>query len=61
MLRVINENVVDSDKWIKIAKLAYKNIYAYEWQGDSLLLARESMLFTYIENYEYKIQDRTFT
>jgi len=55
-LRVINENVVDSDKWIEIAKLAYKNIYAYEWQGDSLLLARESMLFTYIENYEYKFK-----
>lgn len=56
-LRVINENVVDSDKWIEIAKLAYKNIYAYEWQGDSLLLARESMLFTYIENYEYKFKE----
>lgn len=55
-LRVINENVVDSDNWIEIAKLAYKNIYAYEWQGDSLLLARESMLFTYLENYEYKFK-----
>lgn len=55
-LRVINENVVDSDKWIEITKLAYKNTYAYEWQGDSLLLARESMLFTYIENYEYKFK-----
>ena len=37
-------------------KSAYKNTYAYEWQGDSLLLARESMLFTFIENYKYKFR-----
>ena len=53
-LRVINENVDDSEEWLKATKSAYKNTYAYEWQGDSLLLARESMLFTYLENYEYK-------
>jgi hypothetical protein len=53
-LRVINENVNDSDEWLKASKVAYKNTYAYEWQGDSLLLARESMLFTFIENYKYK-------
>jgi len=53
-LRVANENVDDPDEWFEITKSAYKNTYAYEWQGDSLLLARESMLFTYIENYKYK-------
>lgn len=53
-LRVINENVHSSDEWLKKTQLAYKNTYAYEWQGDSLLLARESMLFTFIENYKYK-------
>jgi len=55
-LRVINENVDDSSEWFKAMKSAYKNIYAYEWQGDSLLLARESMLFTFIENYKYKFK-----
>lgn len=55
-LRVINENVDDSDEWLKAMKSAYKNTYAYEWQGDSLLLARESMLFTFIENYKYKFR-----
>lgn len=53
-LRVINENVHNSGEWLKKAQLAYKNTYAYEWQGDSLLLARESMLFTFIENYKHK-------
>jgi hypothetical protein len=53
-LRVINENVHNSGDWLKAAQIAYKNTYAYEWQGDSLLLARESMLFTFIENFKYK-------
>mgnify|MGYP001184282839 CR=1 FL=1 len=55
-LRVINENVDDAEEWFEITKSAYKNTYAYEWQGDSLLLARESMLFTFIENYKYKFE-----
>jgi len=55
-LRIINENINDSDEWLKFSISAYKNTYAYEWQGDSLLLARESMLFTFIENYKYKFK-----
>ena len=53
-LRVINENVHISVKWLKAAQEAYRSIYAFEWQGDSLLLAREAMLYTFIENYEKK-------
>jgi len=53
-LRVINENVHNTGEWLKSAQTAYKSTYAYEWQGDSLLLARESMLFTFIENYQHK-------
>ena len=53
-LRVINENLDDSGEWLEAAQTAYKNIYAFEWQGDSLLLAREAMLITFIENYSFK-------
>lgn len=53
-LRIINENIHNAGDWLKAAQTAYKNTYAYEWQGDSLLLARESMLFTFIENFKYK-------
>jgi hypothetical protein len=52
--RVINENVHKSSEWLTAAKSAYKSTYAYEWQGDSLLLAREAMLYTFIENYTFK-------
>jgi hypothetical protein len=53
-LRVINENVNDTGEWLDAAQTAYKNIYAFEWQGDSLLLAREAMLISFIENYSFK-------
>jgi len=53
-LRVINENVDTTGEWLKAAQTAFKNTYAYEWQGDSLLLAREAMLITFIENYTQK-------
>ena len=53
-LRVINENIDESGEWLEAAQEAYRNIYAFEWQGDSLLLARESMLYTFIENYKLK-------
>ena len=53
-LRVIYENVEDSGEWLEASQTAYKNIYGFEWQGDSLLLAREAMLITFIENYSFK-------
>jgi len=56
-LRVINENVDSTDEWLKAAQTAYKNTYAFEWQGDSLLLAREAMFLTFIENYTHKFRE----
>lgn len=53
-LRVINENVEESSKWLKMVQTAYQNIYGFEWQGDNLLLSREALLFTFIENYKLK-------
>lgn len=55
-LRVINENVNESGKWLEAAQKAYKSTYAFEWQGDSLLLAREAMLVTFIDNFKDKFK-----
>jgi hypothetical protein len=55
-LRVINENIDSREDWLKASQIAYKNTYAFEWQGDSLLLAREAMLITFIENYTHKFE-----
>lgn len=53
-LRIISENTTTSGEWLDMAQEAYKSIYAYEWQGDSLLLAREAMLISFIEYYQQK-------
>ena len=53
-LRVVSENTETSGDWIDWAKTALECTYGYEWQGDSLLLARESLLFTVLDYYHAK-------
>ena len=48
-LRVINENVEHEKDWVEWVYEAYKTTFGYEWQGDSLLIARENLLFTFID------------
>lgn len=62
-LRVVAENTLSSSTdrspaqqateykaWRTWALEAYRHTLGYEWQGDSLLLARESLLETFIEH-----------
>lgn len=51
-IRIINENVTNLDEWFEWVIKAYKSIYGYEWQGDSLLIARENLLYTFTDNYK---------
>lgn len=53
-LRVVNENTETSGEWLEAAQEAYKSTYGYEWQGDNLLLAREALLYTFIDYYQQK-------
>jgi hypothetical protein len=53
-MRVISENVHLKEAWLNAAEIAFKCTYGFEWQGDSLLLAREALLITFIENYIHK-------
>ena len=53
-LRVVSENTETTGEWIDWAQTAYQNIYGYEWQGDNLLLAREALLYTFIDYYVAK-------
>ena len=52
--RIINENIEDEDMWLKWAIRAVQSTYGYEFQGDNLLLARENVLYTFIDNMRYK-------
>lgn len=53
-LRVVSENTETSADWLQEAKKALECTYGYEWQGDSLLLAREAMFVTVLEYYHAK-------
>ena len=53
-MRVINENAADENEWMTWTLRAFQSIYGYEFQGDSLLLARENLFYTYIENCRAK-------
>jgi len=48
-LRVVGENATDAKNWFKWSVEAYKSIYGFEWQGDNLVLAREALLYTFID------------
>ena len=53
-LRVVSENTRTEDEWLKWAVKSVQNIYGYDWQGDNVLLARENLLFTFIDYYKAK-------
>ena len=52
-LRVINENIDNTGEWLDAAQDAYKSTYAFVWQGDNLLLAREAMLL--VESFDINL------
>jgi len=56
--RIINENVDSEEEWKYWSKEAIKSVYGYDWQGDNVLLARENILFTYVDNYKYKFNQK---
>jgi len=55
-MRVINENVKSNQEWLDWAKKAFQSVYGYEWQGDSLLIARENLLYTFIDYYKSRFK-----
>ena len=50
-MRVLSENTETKEDWYYWTKIAYQNIYGYDWQGDNVFLARENLLFSFIEYY----------
>lgn len=53
-LRVVCENTTTEKDWIKWTVRAFQSIYGFEFQGDNLLLARENLLYTFIDYVNYK-------
>lgn len=55
-LSVVSKYCNTHDEWLKWAKIAFQSSYGYEWQGDSLLIARENLLYTFIDYYKDKFK-----
>lgn len=55
--RVINENSSSDNEWKKYAIEALKSIYGFEWQGDNLILARENILYSFIDYYKERFNE----
>lgn len=53
-LRVVCENCDSEQEWMVWATKAIQSVYGYDWQGDNVLLARENLLYTFADYYEYK-------
>lgn len=51
-LRIVNENTDDYDSWLEWTERAFESCYGYEYQGDSLLIARINMIMTFYEYYK---------
>ena len=51
-LRLVNERQLNDKDWLGQVRLAFQTTYGYEWQGDNLLLARENLLYTFVDYYE---------
>lgn len=52
-LRVVTENILTEAEWLYWAMRAVQSCYAYDYQGDNVLLARENILASVVETMEY--------
>lgn len=53
-LRVVGENTDNEEEWLKWVTRAYQSTYGYEYQGDSLLIARINLLMTFCDYMQDK-------
>lgn len=60
-LRVVGENTITREEWHLWAVKAFQSVYGYEYQGDSLLIARENLFCTYVDYFKAKFPDQNPT
>lgn len=56
-LRIVSKYCDTQEEWLKWAKIAFHSSYGFEWQGDSLLIARENLLYTFVDYYQDKFTE----
>lgn len=58
---LVHRNSKSREMWLRYAYLALKSTYGFEWQGDSLLIARENLLVSFAEYYDAFCADKHIT
>ena len=51
-LRIVNEHTKSEKTWLDWAEKAYQSSYGYEYQGDSLIIARINLFLTFLDYYK---------
>ena len=54
-MRVVAETTESEEEWLKWSERAFQSVYGFEFQGDSLLIARENLLASYCDYMEDKL------
>jgi hypothetical protein len=57
-IRVVSKYCNEHKDWVHWVKIAFQSSYGYEWQGDNLLIARENLLYTFIDFYREKFSKK---
>lgn len=60
-LRIVSKQQLSDEEWLAQVRLAFQTTYGYEWQGDSLLLARENLLYTFVDHYQARFGSKPDT
>ena len=60
-LRIVDENTDSEEDWLKWTIRAFQASYGYEYQGDSLLIARINLLMTFCDYYKERWGKRADT
>ena len=55
-MRIVDENAADDEEWTVWSIRALQSVFGYEYQGDNLLLARENLLFSYVDYYQNRFR-----
>ncbi len=57
-MRIVNENAQTDEEWLKWAIRALQSCYGFEYQGDSLLIARINILLSFCDYYEERFMNK---
>lgn len=55
-MRIVSENCDNDEDWLKWSLRALKSVFGYEFQGDSVLIARENLLYDYMDYYRERFK-----